>query len=202
MREKVLTSAPLPDGPGWFGIPGVQSGRRSLEEQMLGLAPALAEAKGKSVCDLGCAEGLIAIEFAKAGARGVWACDFNAPMIATARGLVKQAPDPDGVVFEHADLSRMIAGRTRFTAPFDIVLALAIVHKLEDPRTGVDYVADICCGLAVFRLPLGSDGSHVAAKHNGKACNLNLAMAARGFNLERIERGPRKEMVQYWRRKA
>jgi 2-polyprenyl-3-methyl-5-hydroxy-6-metoxy-1,4-benzoquinol methylase len=85
---------------GWFRIPGEVDGPRTLKEQMLGLGPALAEANGKTVCDLGTAEGLIALEFAKAGAASIYGCDYNAEMVETARSLV----DRDlNVCFEHKD---------------------------------------------------------------------------------------------------
>jgi 2-polyprenyl-3-methyl-5-hydroxy-6-metoxy-1,4-benzoquinol methylase len=57
---------------GWLSVPGIREhADRTLAEQMLGLDKAVAECKGKRVLDLGCAEGLIGLEFAKAGAVNV-----------------------------------------------------------------------------------------------------------------------------------
>lgn len=186
---------------GWFAIPGVHAGQRTLAEQMRGLAPALGEAAGKRVADLGCAEGLIALEFAKAGAAHVWACDFNAEMLALAQAAATAAGVAERTEFAYADIGNL-AGSASLASGFDIVLALAIVHKLEQPRHGVELVADICRGLAVFRLPESSDGVTVRGKRSQRPCNLPQVMQGRGFVLERVEQGPRTERVQYWRRKA
>lgn len=184
-------------GPTWFVV-DEREGRRTLAEQMIGLDGALAECAGKTVCDYGCAEGLIAIEFAKAGAASVYGCDYNAPMIETARQLAAAGPKPHPR-FEHVDLHDVMRGDSGEARGYDIVLALAIVHKLRDPAVGVEFIADSCRDLAVFRLPLGSVG-HIQGKHSRQECDVPRVMRGRGFVLERSVPGPRKELVQYYRR--
>lgn len=180
--------------PHWFAIPGQQEGRRTLTEQMLGLHPALAEARGRSVVDFGCAEGLIAIEFAKAGAQ-VRACDYNASMIDTAKRLAEGVPN---VEFLHADL-REVMSDTSWRC--DILLLLAVLHKMPQPQLALEHFADIAGDLMVIRLPVGSSGERLRSKHTNERCNVNLTMGQRGFALEKSLTGPRRERVQYWRRK-
>lgn len=184
------------ESPHWFAIPGEQNGRRSIDEQMTGLHPALAEVKGRTVFDMGCAEGMIAQEFARAGAR-VYAVDYRREMIETAQRVV------EGVTFELVDLrdAWKAASRAGKWRRFHIVLALAVVHKLDDPKRGTEFVAESCDDLAIFRLPLGSTGL-IRAKHGGASCDVNKVMQERGFRLEKTLKGPREELVCYWRRRA
>lgn len=182
---------------GWFAIPGVQEGDRTLAEQLLGLAPALAEARGKRVLDLGSAEGLIAIEFARAGA-SVTGIEFNPPLYGVALTERDKLADPlrSRLEFICADLSDVAAG-----APIacDVCLALAIVHKMPRPRAFLKWIAACTSSLVVVRLPTGSKGRFIT-KHHGAGCDVNVEMPALGFRLERTEQGPRTELVQYWRR--
>lgn len=181
---------------GWFAIPGVQDGPRTLAEQMTGLDAALAEASGKSVLDLGCAEGLIALEFAKAGAASVFGYDYNADLIEVARSeLAKAGQLP--VRFYQANMSDMVCGAGGPT--WDIVLALAVLHKLLDPAAGVRFCAKLSRSLIVIRLPAGSTGK-IRGKHSGVDADVPVILAECGFKRERKEAGPRGEWVQYWRR--
>lgn len=187
---------------GWFAIPGVQKGPRSLVEQMLGLKPALEETYGKTVLDLGCAEGLIAIEFAKRGASLVCGVDYNPALIATANAEIEKASAHSGkfipVGCMHADLSDMLT--EGYTQQFDIVLALAILHKLPDPAAGAKFCAASAKSLIVIRLPIGSTGT-IRSKHaHHMRCDVREVFRANGFQRERKELGPRGEWVQYWRR--
>lgn len=186
---------PVVKGKGWFAIPGVQHGDRTLDEQMRGLQCALAEADGASIADLGCAEGLIAFEFLKAGAAWVYGCDYNRNLVEVAQDQQQRATRGHLAQFVHADLRKMRLGRT-----FDIVLALAIIHKMDEPAELCAEIARICTRLAVIRLPKGSTGN-IAAKFTGVQCDINAHMSAGGFSLERVERGPRTELVQYWRKR-
>lgn len=197
-----MTGEVAAETPHWFVVEGVQDGRRTLDEQMIGLHPALAEARGKSVLDLGCAEGLIALEFAKAGAR-VTGYDYNGPMIVTAERMAKALPaDVAKPAFVHTDIREAMrrARLHRESNRHDIVLALAVVHKLPEPAEGVTFIADSCNDLAVFRLPHWSTGDMVKGKHSASSCNVNQIMGKHGFRLEKTFEGPRREPVQYWRR--
>jgi SAM-dependent methyltransferase len=187
---------------GWFNIPGTQKGPRTLQEQMLGLKPALEETYGKTVLDLGCAEGLIAIEFAKRGASLVCGIDYNPDLIATAAKEIEKANEHTGKFLPvgciYADLSEVI--EENYHQQFDIVLALAVLHKLNDPEAGAKFCAASAKSLIVIRLPFGSTGT-IRGKHNPKAkCDVREIFKEAGFNRERKEIGPRGEWVQYWRR--
>jgi SAM-dependent methyltransferase len=170
---------------GWFG------NHRSLQEQMEGLGPALAECKGKRVLDVGCAEGWIALEFYKAGGK-VDAFDNNVDYASSARR------NTSGRV--RVRLHDMNEGLPKgMRGPYDIVLALAVLHKAPDIPRAVKLLAGVCSSLMVIRLPYGSTG-FLNAKHGDSTCDLLTVMPEHGFNLERTEQGPREELVQYYRR--
>ncbi|MDZ4253985.1 MAG: class I SAM-dependent methyltransferase [Sulfuritalea sp.] len=180
---------------GWFKVAGVQDGTRTLEEQMQGIGRALREARGKTVLDAGCAEGFIAIEFAKAGAALVDAVDNNENFVRSARRYGKRLVK--SVV--HARFCDLNVGLPEGCAQsYEIVLALAILHKALDVQAMTRLLAKACSGLMVVRLPRKSYG-FIPAKHGNSSCDLNEEMPALGFRLESVEQGPRDELVQYWR---
>lgn len=174
---------------GWFDIPGVQTGARTLADQMRGLEAAVTAAKGKRVLDLGCAEGLIGREFKRAGAREVVGIECN-PDIAAAGA--RQCGADVKIIVGNIGHIEMPAG------PWDVVLALAILHKLKDPARAVRQIAACKPGLVVVRLPAGSVG-FFETKTFGTSFDLNAEMKGRGFSLESVVSGPQSELVQYWR---
>lgn len=171
---------------GWFVIPGVQEGARTLAEQMLGLEPAFAEIKGKTVLDLGCAEGLIMQEALKAGAALVHGVECNAELMIQ-----------DGLTVTIANLSLGLPAGLR--DQYDIVLLLAIVHKLRSPADRLREFAARATERVVIRLPLGSKG-RLHSKHSQEKCDCNVVMRECGLSLEQTLPGPRGELVQHWRR--
>lgn len=190
---------------GWFELPG-QQGDRTVAEQMLGLDAALAEARGATVLDLGSAEGAIALEFARAGAKEVLGVDSNAPFIEVANALAAQMPPPFRVAnFKHRNINLMVRDakdRNQKPRRFDIVLALAVLHKLHWPAEAAEYAAESTGRLLVVRLPLGSTGT-IGSKHfPGRDCDLVRHLPKCGLRLEATLPGPRDELVQYWRRAA
>jgi SAM-dependent methyltransferase len=181
---------------GWFSIKGVQQGDRTLGEQLEGLRPLLDEVKGKSVLDLGCAEGLITNAVIWRGAVRAVGLDNNTQFIEmTARtGL-----DPYVAQFELVDVNHCTDDMVERYAS-DIVLALAIFHKLKDPAAAVRAWARCAKSLLVVRLPIGSQGAFPSKYAPARVADLRTILPACGFRLERDEAGPRGERVHYWRR--
>lgn len=183
---------------GWLKVPGIRPmGDRTLEEQMLGLDPALAEAKGKTVLDLGCAEGLIGREFARAGATRVLGIELLKSHLEVARKACKGFREME---FVCAHLGAYIAQVGAEIEQFDIVLALGIIHKLDDPAIPLVFAARSARSLVCFRAPAHAYDGVVKAKHSGKVCNVPEIMTREGFVDEKLIKGVRGEAVQYWRR--
>jgi hypothetical protein len=184
---------------GWFKIPGVQDGDRTLAEQMKGLEAALAEAAGKSLIDYGTAEGLVAREFAQAGATRVVGTEIIAEHIEVAKKLCAGLPVELYVHNLNTIGAEAIAEATPLQ--FDIALALAILHKLRRPEDLIAYICKTTRELVVVRLPSGSSGVIVDARSKLRPIDVVQLFAAGGFALERSIDGPRREQVCYFRRK-
>lgn len=188
-------------GKGWFQAPGLRpAGDRTVEEQMIGMDPALAEAAGKTVLDLGCAEGFIGLAFAKAGAVDVLGVEALQSHLDVAYKVCKDAKQ---MRFVCADLRTYGLGEPAET--FDIVLALGIIHKMQSPAKLLRWAARSCKDLLLFRGPgaerlKGWDGV-IYPKRHGEPCNVPVEMTKSGFVLERQIDGVRGEGVHYWRRK-
>lgn len=179
---------------GWFEIPGVQQGERTLESQLHGLDPLWESIEGATVLDLGCAEGLIAMECKKRGASYVDAIDYKATFI----GMAKEIGGRSGVEVNwmHADLQRGMPHGT--LKQYDVVLALAIIHKMTKPIEFVNRIAQLAKSLIVVRLPVGSTGT-IKSKHWPYAeCNIKTILQLHGFDVAGECEGPNTELVQYY----
>lgn len=195
---------------GWFQVPGIRpEGDRTLKEQMMGLAPALDEVYKAftagtplTVLDLGCAEGLIGLEFARAGAADVLGIEMLEEHLSVARKACRAAKQ---MRFVCANLKDYIPAHPDHPR-FDIVLALGIIHKLPDPAVPLRFAAKCAKTLLLFRAPGREklkrwDGT-IKAKHGGLPCNVPQIMQDEGFVEERLINGVRGEAAQYWRRSA
>lgn len=174
-------------------------GDRTVAEQMLGLDRALAEARGRTVLDLGCAEGCISAAFARAGA-WVVGIELLHEHLAVARSVCRGLT----VSFVHAHLGDWIA-RHPESEQFDIVLALGIIHKLDDPNVPMLWAArsarDLLCFRAPAKVAKEGDDYFVKSKFGTATCNVQRLMREQGFVDEGIVKGARGEAVQYFRRK-
>lgn len=188
---------------GWLKVPGIRpNGDRTLAEQMMGLDRALAECRGKTVLDLGCAEGLIGLEFAKAGAARVVGIELLETHLQVARRACKGYSQME---FICSHLGDYIVGNPD-PQRFDIVLCLGIIHKLDDPNIPMVWAARAASDLLCFRAPAkverwGQDYL-VKSKFQDATCNVPKTMREQGFVDEGTVPGVRGEGVQYWRRKA
>lgn len=96
-----------------------------------------ADMTGKSVLDLGCNSGYFCFEALRRGATRVLGVDHSETAIRGARKLAECL----GVEarFEVRDWSR-----SPVTESFDYVLALNVVHHLDDPLLALDHLTAIC----------------------------------------------------------
>lgn len=194
---------------GWFQVPGIRDvGDRTIAEQLIGLEGALAQCRGNTVLDLGCAEGCIAAEFAKAGAASVVGIEALSTHIEVAE-KIRAALPPDVarvITFQVADLRDVIlqARADGAVRRYDIVLALGIIHKLRDPEQALRFAADSADHLLCLRGPgraeLNRSGGVIKAKHGSGMVNVPDTMKERGFVLRAVIDGVRGEGVQYWER--
>jgi SAM-dependent methyltransferase len=150
-----------PDG--WFRIDGVQDGHVEFERQFRGLEIDRAQASGARVLDLGCAEGLISLEMAKAGAALVHGVELEAKRVETARSLFAAHPEVQSTFiaydlngFPELFLTQTADSEWKDTAlltRYDIVLCLAIAMKLARPAPFLRLASALCDRVFAVRLP-------------------------------------------------
>lgn len=96
-----------------------------------GMLDIVVRARGATVMDIGCNRGLVGFEMANNGARLVHGCDNYERGIETARQLFADLRNCESQ-FEVLDLRQGAPGLAVFgVARYDIVLMLAVYHKLE-----------------------------------------------------------------------
>jgi 2-polyprenyl-3-methyl-5-hydroxy-6-metoxy-1,4-benzoquinol methylase len=173
---------------GWFDIPGFQRGDRTLAEQMMGVD---FEVNGKTVLDLGCAEGLIAMEIKKRGAALVHGVEYNDQILEKAIRLARGQ-----VAFFKHNLNDGLPSAC--LEQYDVVLLLAILHKLQNPDLALRCCVARARERVIIRLPFGSSGRIIGKHYPYGHCDINETMPDCGFRLERFVDGPRMEMVQHW----
>lgn len=138
---------------GWFRIDGVQEGDRTLGQQLLGLEAAADRMKGRTVLDLGCAEGLIGRHCVDAwGASLVDGVTSVEAQIAEAERQCGGRP----MHFFRADLSTKSGTDhldSELLPAYDVVLMLSILHKVVDPMRLLEWAAKFATETVVIRLP-------------------------------------------------
>lgn len=176
---------------GWFSTPG-RAGDRTLEQQLVGLDELLGSVRGRSVLDVGCAEGLIGMRLRAAGAARVHGVESVAEHIAVARRL---AGGDAAVTFEQVDANDWTPSEQ-----FDVVLLLAILHKLRDPTAAALRFAAAVKEELVVRLPPA--GAVISDARSGfVAHDVGAAFAESGLELEHTCFGTFGEWIGYYRRR-
>ena len=190
---------------GWMAIDGRQTGDRTVSEQMLGLEDALEAAKGKTVLDLGCAEGLIGREFIRAGAAHVTGIEMLDDHLKMARAECSGLP----MTFICSEIKEWILDHPD-PDEFDIVLNLGIAHKVHSPGWVMEFAAKSARQMMVFRGP-GKDDLlwdgwlrskfGINPTHEKVPCHVPTVMAEQGFIEGKTVPSCRGERVQYWHRR-
>jgi 2-polyprenyl-3-methyl-5-hydroxy-6-metoxy-1,4-benzoquinol methylase len=109
------------------------------------------EVQGKSVLDLGCAEGVVSSFFADAGASSVHGVDSSPRRIASARRLFAGK----GLTFSVVDLNNLPApsGIEWPGATYDIVAMLGVYRYLDERRRHITlgHILDHCRSIFILR---------------------------------------------------
>lgn len=176
----------------WFAV-GNQPGDRTLAQQMKGLDRLMAAVPGKTVLDCGCAQGLISIEMARAGAKYVHGVEILQPFVDTAW---REANGLENVGFERGDMNTWVPP-TRF----EILTALAILQKLRDPCAVAGWMAHAATELIVIRTPPGRD-PWVLPPERGRTVphDIGRVLRDRGWRLSEQIAGTFDEVIGYWER--
>jgi hypothetical protein len=131
---------------------------------MRGLEVVREACAGATVLDLGCAEAVVSLELAKAGARLVHGVELLGDRLRTAEALFQEnAPNLERHFIEW-DLTRfddLFLNITPDSNPdkpslltrYDVVLCLAIAQKLPNPGRFFRLASALCSNMMAVRLP-------------------------------------------------
>lgn len=178
---------------GWFKIPGMQDGDRTLEDQIKGLDWLFANCKNNTVLDAGCAEGLLSMYLSERGAKSVHGVEVVRGHVEMANALRGKYPN---VTFECADMNKW-----RPKQKYDIVVALAILQKLKDPSAVAAALANCAHEAIVLRLPPEHAPTVIDARSNNVPHHIGEILRASDFTqIEQSYDGHFGEYVGVWRR--
>lgn len=177
---------------GWFNTLG-RPGDRALANQLIGLDMLRSQVTGKTVLDVGCAEGLISVQLADDGATAVHGIEIVPGHVKIGTTLRGDRP----VTFEVADANVYEPVRK-----YDIVIMLAILQKLRRPTAACERFAAAAREMVVLRLPpRGADPFVIVdSRSGGRDYNVRNSMHAQGFQLEHVLAGYLGEHISYWKR--
>lgn len=177
-------------GKGWFVTKG-REGDRTLEQQLVGLDDLFEAAKGKTVLDVGCAEGLISIELAQRGALAVHGVEIVEEHVKVGNKLRGGLP----VTLEVGDANVWQPKRQ-----YDIVIALALLQKVRDPSTVCARLAAAARELVVLRLPPKHAPTIIDERSGNVPHHIDKVMEAHGFRCAQTLAGTFDEHISYWQR--
>ncbi len=181
---------------GWFVTPG-RGGDRTLEQQLRGLEPAFDYARDGVVLDVGCAEALITMEFLRRGAREA----FGVEKIADHLRVAEEIRNKEGLRLSLLNADANYWDPTDYSpyGGFDVVLLLAILHKLKDPTAAAKRYGAVAKSLCVVRLP--ATGEVIRDERSGYVPHdIGAAMASVGLSLIDVVHGTHDEWIGYYAR--
>lgn len=175
-------------GDWWTGGPGGAKGDRTIEQQLTGLRELWPRVAGKWVLDVGSAEGAISLECCRKGATYVEGWERRKDAVEWARRQAQAADLP--ARFHEVDVD----GATHGTRRFDVILLLAILHKLKRPEAAfaavLDRHAEPTC-LVVLRTRAADWPVMRDVRSDHRKVDLHRIIYARGFTLVHEDKGPK-----------
>lgn len=174
---------------------------RTLAGQLRGLEILLERCNGRSVLDLGCAEGLIGIEFALRGASLVHGVELVRSRVDRARACAEGVTVGERARFFDGDLDEDRWDGVPWMRPsYDIVLALAIAHKMSRPDRFIEQAVRRCG--AWFAIGLPPSGPIVHDRRSGfEMFDTRVLLRSSGFALVLETERDRGEWLGIWRRR-
>lgn len=172
---------------GWFTTKR-RRGDRTLKQQIEGLDRLITSARNRTVLDIGCAEGLISMHLIDHGAIAAHGIEIVAAHVEVANKLRKHR----ACMFETGDANDWKPKRQ-----YDIVIMLAVLHKLRDPVAACKRYAAAAREQVVIRLPPYGT-TIVDERSDNQPFDIAQAMTDEGWTLEEESRGPLNEWVGYY----
>jgi trans-aconitate methyltransferase len=157
----------------------------------MGLGDLLDRVRGKTVLDVGCAEGLISMHFVDRGAVAVHGVEIVVEHVEVANKLRGDR----ACTFEVADANTYALARD-----YDIVVMLAVLHKLRDPSAACKRFIAAAREMVVLRLPPASAPTVIDARSGGVPHHIGTVMIDNGFMLKNAQLGHLGEWVGYYER--
>lgn len=178
---------------GWFTVNKRHLGDRTLEQQLTGLGPLVAGIKGKTVLDVGAAEGLISIHLVDHGAIAAHGVEIVPTHVKVANKLRKDR----ACLFEVGDANTWAPKRQ-----YDVVILLALLHKLKNPAEACMRFAAAARETVVIRLP-PTGPVIIDERSESQPFDIGECMRHAGFELGlNGPLGPFDEWMGYYTRKA
>lgn len=137
----------------WFII-GDNGGQVPLKRQLMGLQNIAVE--GRTLLDVGCAEGLTSIHMAQKGATLVHGVEIRERAVEVGQSIVGFTGMSERVKFYHGDMRKPAAalGQKGMLDQYDVVFAMASIQKLRNQAVPVvELLAKMCRETFVVRLP-------------------------------------------------
>jgi 2-polyprenyl-3-methyl-5-hydroxy-6-metoxy-1,4-benzoquinol methylase len=102
----------------------------------------------KKILDVGCGNGLYAIEFARRGASRVLGIDIAAKMLDRARAQAREANVDAHCTFEQSDLLQL-----RTEERFDVTIGIGLFDYISDPRPVIAAMRKVTSGIVIASFP-------------------------------------------------
>ncbi len=134
----------------WFII-GDNGGQVHIQRQASGLSQV--DMKGKTVFELGCAEGLVSLYCEERGASIVHGLEKRVRAVEVARSLAGYAKKSDKVKFFQGDLlkPKKALNQEGMLPQYDIVMANAVLQKVNKSADILQTILERCTQTAVLR---------------------------------------------------